>query len=51
MGVFYALAKENTAGSLNSRGPNRYLVAFASRSVADEWWRAVQSNPLQSWPI
>ncbi|KDQ09333.1 hypothetical protein BOTBODRAFT_117246 [Botryobasidium botryosum FD-172 SS1] len=39
MGVFYAYAK-----NVNDDWRSRYLIVFASRSVADEWWRAVSES-------
>ncbi|KAI5786160.1 hypothetical protein FPQ18DRAFT_393820 [Pyronema domesticum] len=38
MSVFYAYAI--TGNELD----NRHLITFASRSVADEWWRAIQDS-------
>ncbi|KAI0083739.1 hypothetical protein BDY19DRAFT_975773, partial [Irpex rosettiformis] len=39
MGLFYAYAK-----NINDDWSYRYLIVFASRSVADEWWRAVSTS-------
>ncbi|KDQ16514.1 hypothetical protein BOTBODRAFT_106834 [Botryobasidium botryosum FD-172 SS1] len=39
MGLFYAYAK-----NINDDWSYRYLIVFASRSVADEWWRAVNGS-------
>ncbi|CCM01723.1 uncharacterized protein FIBRA_03788 [Fibroporia radiculosa] len=42
MGIFYAFAK-----NINDDVTWRYVIVFASRAVADEWWRTVStsSNP------
>ncbi|KAI0038636.1 hypothetical protein FA95DRAFT_1193653 [Auriscalpium vulgare] len=40
MSLFYAVVKETAAIRC-------YLVCFASRSVADEWWRAVSPRTVE----
>ncbi|KAJ8075571.1 hypothetical protein PM082_021201 [Marasmius tenuissimus] len=37
--LFYAYAKK-----INDEVAGRYLIVFASRAVADEWWRAVSTS-------
>ncbi|KAG2338794.1 hypothetical protein BDR05DRAFT_951615 [Suillus weaverae] len=44
--VFYALVI-NSANEWNWR----YVIAFASRAVADEWWRAVSTSTVSSFAI
>ncbi|KAG1852425.1 hypothetical protein DFJ58DRAFT_914376 [Suillus subalutaceus] len=42
--VFYAYVKQST-----NYDSWRYVVAFASREVADEWWRAVSTSSVASF--
>ncbi|KAG2036180.1 hypothetical protein BDR03DRAFT_1000610 [Suillus americanus] len=42
--VFYAYVKQVTDNSTY-----RYVITFASRSVADEWWRAVSTSSVVSF--
>ncbi|CCX07192.1 hypothetical protein FPQ18DRAFT_323469 [Pyronema domesticum] len=44
MSLFYAYAKND-----QDHNTYRYLITFASRSVADEWWRAVQDSVTSSY--
>jgi hypothetical protein len=39
--VFYAYAEQS-----NNYWSARYLITFASRGVADEWWRAVSTTTV-----
>ncbi|KAG1814336.1 uncharacterized protein BJ212DRAFT_1363073 [Suillus subaureus] len=39
--VFYAYVKNITSNSTY-----RYVIVFASRAVADEWWRAVSTTSV-----
>ncbi|KAK1230124.1 hypothetical protein PQX77_006801 [Marasmius sp. AFHP31] len=38
--LFYAYAKRNA-----NENEGRYLITFANRAWADEWWRAVSTSP------
>lgn len=42
--VFYAYVKQST-----DTWSYRYVMAFASREVADEWWRAVSTSSVVSF--
>ncbi|KAG1901070.1 uncharacterized protein F5891DRAFT_1187765 [Suillus fuscotomentosus] len=42
--VFYAYVKQVTDNSTY-----RYVIIFASRAVADEWWRAVSTSTVSSF--
>ncbi|KAG1852443.1 hypothetical protein DFJ58DRAFT_791039 [Suillus subalutaceus] len=42
--VFYAYVKQVTDNSTY-----RYVIVFASRAVADEWWRAVSTSSVVSF--
>ncbi|KAI5818060.1 hypothetical protein BZA77DRAFT_386425 [Pyronema omphalodes] len=43
-GLFYAYAKNES-----DHWSYRYIITFASRAVADEWWRAVQDSISDSY--
>ncbi|KAI0089191.1 hypothetical protein BDY19DRAFT_906102 [Irpex rosettiformis] len=44
MGLFYAYAK-----TITDDWSSRYLIVFASRTVADEWWRAVSTSTVPNY--
>ena len=39
---------DNTQTALSASNKSRTIIAFASRAVADEWWRAVSTSNIPS---